>query len=159
MLDGKIFIPVLQPVFPTAAFHIGIPKNPPPKPFFTIILPEDGKTTERLSRFLFKETATYYIYGHADAKTVVEMCERTLQAILQNPKIPIPDSDRRYLSIERVQSQMDEEHSAFEVTVTGSRMLPAIAEKQPVPKIMHVYNETGILKGGTEDGKDRDNPR
>lgn len=152
MLDGKIFIPVLQPTFPEVLFHIGIPDKTPCRPYFTIIVPDDGKSLTRASRFAYKEVGTYFIYGYADTKTVVDMSQKALWVLMNEPKVPIPDSDRRFLTITDLKSAIDEEHSIFEITIVGSRFVTAINEDTTTPKIMSVSNDAAILKEDESNG-------
>lgn len=156
--ENQVLSNIFKNVYPNwMQYESDVPQNFK-RPCFLFLNPDANEDTEIMSAFAYKSTKNYTVYAfvhneneakesHIDridllSKVKVDILEYVAGAI----KYPIPNSDRRFMTVERVSATANEPSGFVQFSFRLSRILSRDLRRPVVPKIMHVYNEAGILK-------------
>lgn len=160
--DSKVIVNIIATVFPKITIYENdVPQNFD-RPCFLIIRPDKNTTTREITRTVYEETKLFTIYAFDelpdDVKSNVDMISQEMEStkhalidyIMGVPKHLIPDTDRRYITVEIVNVESDDVNAVSEFTLRTKRMLSRDLRKPKVNKIMEVVNNGTVIATGKE---------
>lgn len=163
--ENQVLSNIFEAVYPGWKQYEGdVPQNFM-RPCFLFLNPESNEDTEILSAAAYKTIKNFTVYAfvhnekeakeaHIDRIDLLsEVKERVLDYVAGAIKYPIPNSDRRFMTMERASARTSEPGGFIEFSFRMSRILSRNLRRPPVPKIMYVRNDANILKEDDTNGE------
>jgi hypothetical protein len=162
--DSWCLVGIVRTVFPDIkVYENDVPQNFV-RPGFLIIRPDKNTSVRELTKFAYEETKTFTLYAYvkqADVPTtqsnLAEVARELetlkhglLHYIMGTPKYLIPDSDRRYLTVEVVSAQTDDVNAVITFTIRTKKTMARDLRRPQSPKIMEVVNNGTVIATGKE---------
>lgn len=141
-MESKIFVDIVHELYP----HFIIYENTVPqnfkRPSFMVVKQDLLTETQQLTRFVYKEVKTFYIYAFVDKDNLSEVKEVVLNALM-GKKLLIPGTDNRYLTVESIQARTKHDEFIVEFAVKASRTVNGTPRTDD-QKINQIISNVGI---------------
>lgn len=160
--DSKVIVNIIATVFPKIKIYENdVPQNFE-RPCFLIVRPDKNTTTRELTGAVYEEAKLFTVFAfdempddtNSNVDKVSQEMESTKHSLIDyvmgTPKYPIPESDRRYLTVEIVSAEADDVNAVTEFTFRTKRTLPRDLRRPKAEKIKKIVSNGVVITDGKE---------
>lgn len=160
--DSQVIVNILSTVFP----KIRIYENDVPekfhRPCLLIVRPDNNTTVRELTAAVYEESKVFTVYAFDEKpdekKSNIDMISKEMEGtkhsllhyIMGTPKYLIPNSNRRFLTVEIVSVSADSMEAVTEFTIRTKKTLSRDLRRPKTEKIMSVVCNGTVIANGKE---------